>query len=828
MMTMNEELAAYCVKCKTKRPLANPQAVFTKSAQPATQGTCPVCGTTLYRMGATSAHAGLTPPEPAEKPKRAAAKKAKSKGRSARSTKKTRAAKTSRRAATPAAAEAIPRRRFGKLVIVESPAKARTIEHYLGKDYRVKASVGHVRDLLKSTLSVDIENDFAPTYRVSQDKRDVVKELRNAADSAKEVYLATDPDREGEAIAWHLIEAAGMDTARVRRVVFHEITRDAIRGAFEQSRTIDMNLVNAQQARRILDRLVGYELSPLLWQKVRPRLSAGRVQSVAVRLIVEREREVVNFIPQEYWTIDAELARSAERKLKNRQGFTARLIKIRGKSVDLPTQDAVEPILKELEQAEYTVDSVKKGQRKRAANPPFTTSTLQQEASVRLGFTTRKTMQIAQELYEGVRIGDEGEIGLITYMRTDSTNVSTQAQAEARAFIVKGFGADYYPDKPNVYTKKAKGAQEAHEAIRPTSVDRTPQSIKKYLTRDQARLYELIWQRFVASQMSAAIYDTITVDVLAGEHGSARNKPYLFRCSGSTLRFSGFLAVYGDVADEDTPEDESLNRQYPDLQEDELLDLLQLIPEQHFTQPPPRYTEASLVKALEEYGIGRPSTYAPILQTIQQRGYVERDGKRLIPTEIGSIVNDLLVKHFPEIVDVNFTAHMENDLDQIASGGMDWVPVLREFYEPFKAEVELAFDRVPSVDLGTEEVGRPCPTCGSPLIVRWGRFGKFIGCSKFPTCRYTEPWLERLGIACPQDGGELVERRTRKGKVFYGCANYPECDWTSWKRPLADPCPNCGGLLIVQSKEWAQCANCPEHVRLDTLPSFEREQAESA
>jgi DNA topoisomerase-1 len=514
--------------------------------------------------------------------------------------------------------------------------------------------------------------------------------------------------------------------------------------------------------------------------------------------------------------------------VRNRQSFTARLIKIRGENVELPTQAAVEPILRDLEKSEYLVDSVKKGQRKRAANPPFTTSTLQQEASVRLGFTTRKTMQIAQELYEGVHIGEEGEVGLITYMRTDSTNVSVQAQAEARTFIVKNFGTDYYPERPNTYTKKSKGAQEAHEAVRPTSIQRTPQAVKKHLTRDQSRLYELIWQRFVASQMAAAIYDTVTIDVLAGQAGTGRQKPYLFRCSGSTLRFPGFLAVYGDVADEDVPEDESLGRQYPDLKEDEPLDLLKLIPEQHFTQPPPRYTEAALVKALEEYGIGRPSTYAPILQTIQQRGYVERDGKRLTATEIGSIVTDLLVKQFPEIVDVNFTAHMEDDLDQIASGDMEWVPVLREFYEPFKAEVAEAFHRVPSVDLGTEEVGRDCPTCGSPLIVRWGRFGKFIGCSKFPNCRYTEPWLERLGINCPVDGGEIVERHTKKGKIFYGCANFPDCDWTSWKRPLADPCPNCGGLLIVQGKDTAQCVNCHQRVRLDSLLSFEKEQTESA
>jgi DNA topoisomerase-1 len=406
-------------------------------------------------------------------------------------------------------------------------------------------------------------------------------------------------------------------------------------------------------------------------------------------------------------------------------------------------------------------------------------------------------------------------------MRTDSTNISTQAQAEARSFITQTFGQEYLPERPNVYSKKAKGAQEAHEAIRPTSAFRTPETIKVHLTRDQFRLYELIWQRFLASQMAPALYDTISVDVLAGAPGSPlKKKPYLFRATGSELRFPGFLAVYGDVPDEDNP-DEELSQQFPDLQDDDLLDLIQLIPEQHFTQPPPRYTEASLVKAMEEYGIGRPSTYAPILQTIQQRGYVKREAKRLLPTETGGVVNDLLVEHFPEIVDVNFTAHMEEDLDLIASGDREWVPVLREFYEPFKADLAQAFERMPSVEMGGEQVGRDCPESGHPLVVRWGRFGKFVGCSNYPACRYTEPWLERIGVRCPLDSGEIVERHTRRGRTFYGCANYPACDWTSWKRPLPDPCPHCGGLLITQNKEWAQCSNCHEQVQLESLPSYE-------
>lgn len=793
---MSEEYQAYCVKCRTKRPLQNAQAVFTKSGQPGTRGTCSTCGTTLYRMGATPEHAGLQPPEVAPKSK----------------------AKADR-----------PVKRKGKLVIVESPAKAKTIEHYLGKEYKVRASVGHVRDLLKSQLSVDVDNSFEPHYRVPNDKREVVKEIKNAALQAEQVFLATDPDREGEAIAWHLVHAAEIDEDRVRRVEFYEITKDAVRDAFARPRRIDMDLVNAQQARRILDRLVGYELSPLLWDKVRPRLSAGRVQSVAVRLVVEREREIVGFVPEEYWTIDAELARTVERDIPERQSFVTRLIRINNKEISLPTQGAVEPLLADLEKAEYVVDKVKKGQRQRKPLPPFTTSTLQQEASRRLGLTARKTMNIAQQLYEGIDIGSEGEVGLITYMRTDSTNIAAQAQSEAHSYILETYGKDYLPDQPNVYGKKAKGAQEAHEAIRPTGVYRAPESIQKHLTKEQFQLYRLIWQRFVASQMAAAEYDTISVDVLAGPPGSSKKaKPYLFRAAGSTLRFPGFLIVFADVPDEDNPEDEDLGRQFPDLLDGDPLDLLQLLPEQHFTQPPPRFTEASLVKTLEEYGIGRPSTYAPILNTIQERGYVRREGKRFFPTDIGLVVNDLLVDHFPDIVGANFTATMEDELDQIASGEREWVPVVADFYNPFKAEVKRAFADVPSVDLGTEQVGRDCPTCGSPLIIRWGRFGKFIGCSTFPSCRYTEPWLEKLGIACPDCGGDLIERKTRRGRVFYGCVNYPTCQWTSWKRPLAEPCPSCGGLLIMNSKQFARCLACGQQTPLDILPSVEgQEQGES-
>jgi DNA topoisomerase-1 len=705
-----------------------------------------------------------------------------------------------------------------KLVIVESPAKARTIEQYLGKEYIVRASVGHVRDLLRSRLSVDIENDFEPEYRVPNDKRETVKELRDAVAKAKEVYLATDPDREGEAIAWHLIAATGIDKERVWRVVFQEVTRNAILEAFTQPRGIDMDLVNAQQARRILDRLVGYKLSPLLWDRVRNRLSAGRVQSVAVRLIVEREREIESFIPEEYWTIDAELARQAERANSNRLTFIARLFRIRGKEVTLPDEEAVRPILDELEAAAYTVDEVNKGQRKRKPGAPFITSTMQQEASRRLGFAAKKTMQIAQALYEGIALEGGEQVGLITYMRTDSPAVSAQAQQEARTYIGEAFGRDYLPPKPPQYRTKAKRAQEAHEAIRPTSVLRTPDSLRGVLKRDQMRLYRLIWQRFVASQMADAVYDTLQVNVMAGPpEVPMRNRPYLFRVATSILRFPGFLAVYENGTDEEAPEDERPELLLPDLAAGDELDLIQLLPEQHFTQPPSRYTEASLVKALEEYGIGRPSTYAPILSTIQQRGYVVREDRRLLPTETGIIVNDLLVEHFPDIVDVSFTARMEDDLDLIASGEREWVPVLREFYGPFEEELSKAQEAMPKVVVGDEEIDRACPNCGKPLVIRWGRYGRFIGCSDYPKCRHTEPLLEKIGIPCPLDGGDIIERHTRKGRTFYGCANYPDCEWTSWKRPVPQSCPACGGLMVEHNKKWAECTQCGERVQREDV-----------
>ncbi|MFQ5612177.1 MAG: type I DNA topoisomerase [Anaerolineae bacterium] len=779
-----EPITAYCVKCKEKRPMNNPEAVYTQNGTPGTRGQCPVCGTNMFKMGRTPAHEDLPKPEVK------AGQRARKKGKRAK--------------------------RSGKLVIVESPAKARTVGKFLGKGYKVKASVGHVRDLLRSQLSVDVENDFAPKYRVPNEKRDVVKELKAAVDAAQEVYLATDPDREGEAIAWHLIEATGIEPEQARRVVFHEITKDAVAKAFAQPRDIDMKRVDAQQARRILDRLVGYMISPLLWNRVRGRTSAGRVQSVALRLIVEREREIEDFVPEEYWSIKADLTKQDRSLPPKEREFEAELRRIAGKKIDLKTEADTHQIVADLEKSSYQVSEVKRGERRRNPAAPFITSTLQQEASRRLGFGARKTMRIAQQLYEGVELGKEGTVGLITYMRTDSTNVAQQAQAEARAFIAERYGKELLPDKPPRYKTRAKAAQEAHEAIRPTGVRREPKRIKTHLSRDQYRLYTLIWQRFVASQMAPAIYDTMTVIVDAGPNPPQR--PYRFRASGSQVKFRGFLTVYEESLDEDAKPEVGLGVILPDLDKGEIVDLLRLLPEQHFTQPPPRYTEATLVRTLEKHGIGRPSTYAPIITTIQQRGYAERQDKRLVPTELGRVVNDLLVEHFPDVVDIDFTAKMEEDLDHIARGERAWVPVVSDFYGPFSQAVKKAEASMPKVEIADKPIGEKCEKCGHDLVLKHGRFGKFIACSNFPECRNTRPWLEPIGVKCPNDGGELVERRTRRGRIFYGCANYPNCDWSSWKKPLPNPCPVCGGILVVQNRKWAKCLNCEEQVALDNLP----------
>ena len=773
-------MEAYCVKCKEKREMDHPSADFNASGAAITRGHCPVCATKMVRIGKTEAHEGLTPPE-----------KQKKNGQ----------------------------KRNGKLVIVESPAKARTVGRYLGKEYTVKASVGHVRDLLRSSLSVDVENDFAPKYRVPNEKRQIVKDLKADAKKAEEIYLATDPDREGEAIAWHLLEAAEMEPERTRRVVFHEITKSAIEESFQNPKQLDMHLVDAQQARRVLDRLVGYGISPLLWQKVRSRLSAGRVQSVALRLVVEREREIDAFEPVEYWTIKARL-RAEGRK----EEYVARLVKIDSEEPTLNNEEAVQNILGDLEAARFVISKVKRGERTRKPNAPFITSTLQQQASRRLGFTAKRTMALAQQLYEGIDVGDGGSTGLITYMRTDSTNIAKEAADQARQYIKQQYGSEYVPDMPHQYKTSAKSAQEAHEAIRPTSVYRDPKKIKNHLTRDQFRLYQLIWQGFLASQMAAAVFDTLTVEIDADGQSHA----YKLRASGSTMRFPGFLVVYADIKDEDQAEDENGNGAIiPEgLVEGQRQDLVCLIPEQHFTQPPPRYTDASLVQSLEEYGIGRPSTYASILSTIQDRGYVFKENKRLTPTETGFLVNDLLVEYFEDIINTGFSAQMEARLDEIAGGEQNWVKVVADFYDKFSPELEHAKHEMPEAKAELEKVGRACPECGHDLVIRFGRFGKFISCSNFPDCRYTEAWLEKIGVHCPQcETGEVVQRRTRKGRVFYGCSNYPECDFTSWKQPIPAPCPNCRGTLVILSKREAQCLACEETFLLDALPQLEEEQA---
>lgn len=698
-----------------------------------------------------------------------------------------------------------------KLVIVESPAKARTVGKFLGDDYIVKASVGHIRDLPANRLGVNVENDFEPRYVIPEKKKPVVKGLKEDAKLAAEILLATDPDREGEAISWHLLSALKPKNKPVSRVEFHEITREAIEEAFSHPRQINMRLVDAQQARRVLDRLVGYTISPLLRRKITKKgLSAGRVQSVAVRLVVERERQINAFVPEEYWSLEADLAKKASARRKGSKSliFRATLNQIDGEKADIKNKKQAQEILADLDGATYIVSEVRRKEVQRNPAPPFTTSTMQQEASRKIGFTAKRTMAVAQQLYEGVAVGNEGSVGLITYMRTDSTNLAASAQAEAREYIHKYFGPQYVPSTPRVYKTKAKGAQEAHEAVRPTSVKRAPEEIKQYLSPDQFKLYKLIWQRMVASQMSSAIMDTTSVDIKAGR--SAQSMPYLFRATGSVIKFPGFMSVYMEGKDEGEVEDDEAKKALPPLEQDEALDLVKLLPEQHFTSPPPRYTEATLVKALEEYGVGRPSTYAPIMSTIQDRGYVERVDKRLKATEIGFIVNDLLVKHFPKIVDLGFTAQMEGELDEIANGGQEWVPVIRDFYTPFETTLRRADEEMERVELKPEPTGDLCEKCGSPMVYKYGRYGKFIACSGYPACRNAKSFEVKVGVKCPECGGEMVEKKTRRKRIFYSCGRYPECTFGTWNRPLPTPCPSCGGLLSLNGKQGVVCTKCGE------------------
>jgi DNA topoisomerase-1 len=694
-----------------------------------------------------------------------------------------------------------------KLVIVESPAKARTISKILGKSFVIKASLGHVRDLPKGKLGIDVLNNFTPTYTAIRERKKVLDELKKSAASASAVYLATDPDREGEAISWHIIEAAKLDkdTLPLHRVVFHEITKEAVEEAFKHPHAIDMDLVNAQQARRLLDRLVGYKLSPLLWRKVQRGLSAGRVQSAALRLIVDREREIQNFVPTEYWTIEAELAKSIPKG--HGASFRALLIGLEdGKKLHIPNQMEAERLKDELESSAYAVKSVQIKDASRQPSPPFITSTLQQEAYRKLRFTASRTMRIAQQLYEGVTIGNEGSVGLITYMRTDSTNVAASAIVETRDFIHSKYGDNFLPPHPRSFEKKRKFAQEAHEAIRPTKIHREPSQLQKYLTSEQAKLYDLIWKRMVASQMAAALFKVTTVDMTAECRHS--QKVYLLRTTSSVNKFPGFMVLYTEGKDEGEGENGKVVT-LPELKANDKLTLLDLFPEQYFTQPPLRYTEATLIKTLEQKGIGRPSTYAPILSTIQEkRGYVLKDKGKIYPDEIGFIVSDLLTQHFPKIVDLSFTARMEKDLDEIAQGNRNWVSVLHTFYDHFEKTLLRAADTIERIDM-TKATDEVCPECGKPMVIKIGRFGKFIACSGYPECKKTMPFKVTTGVTCPEcKEGELLERMSKKKRRFYSCSRYPKCKFAISSKPIKQPCPQCGKLLVQYRGDWAKCTSC--------------------
>ena len=825
-------MQAHCPKCKIARDISNAQIVKAANSNLITRGTCAICGSVLMRVGveaesqaqiADSASQTQSTAQNKSARKESAASNTKAVSARAKKAEAPKRATRSRKSKThddfDEDTNTIPDPHASSLtsgaalVIVESPAKAKTISKFLGRNYRVRASVGHIRDLPVKEMGVDVEHDFKPKYEISAKKRDVVSELREYAASAPEIYLATDPDREGEAISWHLASVLKTQIAGkpVRRVEFHEITPDAIRAAFSHPREIDMGRVDAQQARRVLDRIVGYSISPLLAKKMRKwTLSAGRVQSVAVRLVVEREREIQNFVAEEYWSIEAELAK----QISPRESFRARLLKIGDKDFECHSGADALKLKETLEQCAYHVLDVRRKDVSRNPYAPYITSSLQQDASRRLGFNPKRTMKIAQELYEGIDIGDEGTVGLITYMRTDSTNVAQAAQDEALKYIEEKFGAQYLPPKPRVYAKKVAGAQEAHEAIRPTKTFREPNAIRQYLDNDQFRLYDLIWKRFVASQMASAIFDTTAVDIAANQpnHPFTASPDFLFRANGSLLKFAGYLAVYGRSAGDADEEADgegntSRDKKLPPLEKNEPLDLRGIYPEQHFTEPPPRYTEATLIKALEQHGIGRPSTYAPIMANIQERDYIEQiEGRRLKPTELGFVVNDLLVAHFSEIVDLNFTAQMEEKLDAVEEGKQDWVKLMREFYDPFKATLERAMEQMPVTRVADEMTDVKCDECGAPMMIKRGKYGKFLSCSRFPACKGMKKMT--TGVRCPKcKQGEIRERKSKKGRVFYGCARYPECDFVSWDKPLPEPCPTCGGLLVQASKNVIRCVN---------------------
>lgn len=736
------------------------------------------------------------------------------------------------------------------LVIVESPAKARTIKKYLGRGYQVMASIGHVKDLPEKELGVDIEKNFTPNYVVIRGKQKVLKKIVDTAKKVDEVYLAPDPDREGEAIAWHIGEeiTKAAKKTKIHRILVNEITEKAIKDAIAHPATLDKNLFDAQQARRILDRLVGYKISPILWKKVRRGLSAGRVQSVAVRIICEREAAIAAFVPKEYWSVVAHL------EGKKPPPFEAKLVKIKGENADIPNEKNAKNIVAALEKLPFILEKITKSERKRNPTPPFITSKLQQEAARKLGFTAKKTMALAQQLYEGVELGDAGLVGLITYMRTDSPRVSDTAIDTVRAYIAERYGPASLPPEPNRYKSK-RGAQEAHEAVRPTSLSYPPEVVEPYLEKDALRLYDLIWKRFIASQMNPAIFDQTAFDVSAGS--------YLLRATGQIMRFPGFMAVYMEGVDEEQAKDEEENPTLPELSEGETLKLLGLAPNQHFTQPPPRFSEASLVKELEELGIGRPSTYAAILSTIQEKDYASKVEGRFRPTELGKLVNELLVQSFPDILDVKFTAQMEEELDDVEEGKRSWTSTLDDFYGPFKKTLETAAKQMRDVKKQQVVTEYRCENCGSPMVIKWGRHGEFLACSRYPECKTTRefkrteeggiklaeqrtteekcevcgsPMVVRrgrfgeflacsrypeckttksisLGVKCPECGGDLVARRSRKGKTFYSCSNYPKCKFALWNKPLPGPCPKCGHPILIEKyvkKTGENLIACPQ------------------
>ena len=673
----------------------------------------------------------------------------------------TKTKKTSKKRATPKK----------NLVIVESPAKAKTIEKYLGRSYKVVASVGHIRDLKKSSMSIDFDDNYKPQYINIRGKGPLINSLKKEAKNAKQVFLASDPDREGEAISWHLAHILDLDPKAKNRVVFNEITKDAVKNAFVEPREIDMDLVDAQQARRVLDRIVGYSISPILWKKVKKGLSAGRVQSVALKLIIDRENEIKAFIPEEYWTIDGLFQKGTKK-------FQANFYGLDGKKVKLSNNDEVKEVLARIKSDDFLVDKVEKKERKRNAPLAYTTSSLQQDAANKINFRTRKTMMVAQQLYEGLNLGSNGHQGLITYMRTDSTRISPVAQNEAADFIKERFGSQY--SKQGSKVRNASGAQDAHEAIRPSNVHYTPESIAKYLDKDQLKLYTLIWNRFVASQMTAAIFDTMKVHL---EQNGVR-----FVANGSQVKFDGYLAVYNDS---------DKNKMLPEMSQGEIVKKVSANPEQHFTQPPARYSEASLIKTLEENGVGRPSTYAPTLETIQKRYYVKLAAKRFEPTELGEIVNSLIVEFFPDIVDVKFTAEMEGKLDQVEIGKEEWQKVIDQFYQPFEKEVVKAEEEMEKIQIKDEPAGFDCDVCGHPMVIKLGRYGKFYACSNFPDCRNTKAITKEIGVTCPIcHKGQVIERKTKRNRLFYGCDRYPECDFTSWDKPVGRECPKSGDFLV--------------------------------